>query len=68
MEIDKSQIVELLQSRGETDKAAQAASELPDKVDPQLHADLLANVGIDPQDLLNNLPGGLGDVGGNLGL
>jgi hypothetical protein len=68
VEIDKSQIIEMLKSRGEDGKASQADSELPDKVDPQAHADLLSKLGIDPQDLLKNLPGGLGDVGGKLGL
>ena len=64
MEIDKSQIVELLKSRGEDAKAAKAEADLPNKVDPQAHASVLAEVGIDPQDLLGNLPGGLGGLGG----
>jgi hypothetical protein len=64
MEIDKSQIVELLKSRGEEAKAAKAEADLPDKVDPQAHAGVLAEVGIDPQDLLGDLPGGLGGLGG----
>ena len=63
MEIDKSQIVELLKSRGEDAKAAQAEADLPDKVDPEAHASVLAEVGIDPQDLLGDLPGGLGGTG-----
>jgi hypothetical protein len=67
MQIDKSQIIELLKSRGDQDKAAQADSELPDQVDPQAHAGLLENLGIDPQDLLGNLPGDLGGKLGGLG-
>jgi hypothetical protein len=63
MTIDKSQIIELLKSRGEDDKASQADSQLPDKVDPEQHSDLLQKLGIDPQDLL----GKLGDIGGGLG-
>ena len=59
MEIDKSQIVELLKSRGEDAKAAQAEADLPDKVDTEVDASVLAEVGIDPQDLLGDLPGGL---------
>lgn len=35
MNIDKSQIVELLKSRGDHDKAQQAQSELPDQVDTE---------------------------------
>jgi hypothetical protein len=66
MEIDKAQIIELLKSRGEQDKADQADSQLPDKVDPEKHSDLLGTLGIDPQDLLGKL-GGLGDIGGKLG-
>jgi hypothetical protein len=67
MEIDKSQIIELLKSRGEQGKAQEADSQLPDKVDPEKHSDLLSKLGIDPQDLLGKLPGGLGDLGGKLG-
>jgi len=63
MEIDKSQIVELLKSRGDDAKAAQAETELPAKVDPEAHADLLAKLDIDPQALLKDLPGGLGGLG-----
>ena len=66
MEIDKSQIIELLKSRGDDAKASQADSELPDKVDPEAHAGLLSKLGIDPQDLLGKL-GGLGGLGGKLG-
>ncbi|TDK26411.1 hypothetical protein E2F48_04210 [Arthrobacter crusticola] len=64
MNIDKSQIIELLKSQGNSDKADQAESELPDTVDTEQHAGLLAKLGIDPQDLLGKLPGGLGGFGG----
>ena len=64
MNIDKSQIIELLKSQGNSDKADQAESELPDTVDTEQHAGLLAKLGIDPQDLLGKLPGGLGGLGG----
>ena len=63
MEIDKSQIVELLKSRGEDAKAAQAEANLPATVDTEAHASLLLELGIDPQDLLKDLPGGLGGLG-----
>jgi hypothetical protein len=66
MQIDKNQIIELLKSRGDHDKAAQAQSELPDTVDTEGHADALGKLGIDPQDLVGNLPGGLGDKLGGL--
>ncbi|MHA7146797.1 hypothetical protein ACX80U_18985 [Arthrobacter sp. TmT3-37] len=63
MQIDKSQIIELLKSQGKDDHADQAGSELPDRVDPELHADLLARFGITPKDLLGKIPG-LGGFGG----
>jgi len=64
MNIDKGQIIELLKSRGDHDKAAQAESDLPEKVDTDADAGLLGKLGLDPQDLLGNLPGGLGKLGG----
>lgn len=67
MEIPKDQILQLLRSRGEDQKADQANGELPDRVDPQQHADILQRLGIDPQDLLSNL-GGAGGIGDKLGL
>jgi hypothetical protein len=68
MQIDKSQIIELLKSQGNHDKAAQAEPDLPDKVDPQADSGLLGKLGIDPQDLLGKLPGGLGGgLGDKLG-
>ena len=63
MNIDKSQIIELLRSRGEDDKATQADSELPDQVDTDNDAGMLSKFGISPTDLL----GGSG-LGGKLGL
>ena len=68
MQIDKSQIIDLLKSRGEHDKAAQAESDLPNKVDPEADRGLLEKLGIDPKDLLKDLPGGLGKTLGGLGL
>jgi hypothetical protein len=65
MQIDKQQILEFLRSRGDEQQAQQADSELPDQVDTDQHADLLAKFGINPQELLS---GGLGGLGGKLGL
>lgn len=65
MEIPKEQVLQLLRSRGDKDKADQAESELPDKVDPEKHSGLLERFGINPSDLLK---GGLGGLGGKLGL
>lgn len=68
MNIDKSQILELLRNKGDNDKAAQAEAELPDQVDTEQHAGLLSQLGINPAELLGKLPGGLGDKLGGLGL
>jgi len=65
MEIPKDKILELIRERAGGDKADQAAGELPDRVDPEQHGDLLAKFGIDPQELLG---GGLGGVTDKLGL
>jgi hypothetical protein len=69
MQIPKDQILDLLRSRGEDDKASQADSELPDQVDTEQHAGLLEKLGISPQDLLSKLGGGAaGGLGDKLGL
>jgi hypothetical protein len=68
MQIPKEQILELLRSRGEDDKASQADSELPDQVDTEQHAGILQKLGIDPGDLVGALGGGAGGLGGKLGL
>jgi hypothetical protein len=64
MQIPKEQILELLRSRGQDDKASQAEGELPEQVDTEKHADLLQKLGIDPGDLA----GSLGGIGNKLGL
>jgi hypothetical protein len=60
MQIDKDQIISLLQQRGDHAQADQAQQELPGQVDTEQHAGLLAKFGIDPSDLLGGLGGGLG--------
>jgi hypothetical protein len=61
MEIPKDKILELLRQRGENDKAERADQELPAQVDPDRDRGILEKIGIDPQDLAGNLPGGLGE-------
>jgi hypothetical protein len=61
MNIDKSQILDLLKSRGEDDNATQAESELPDQVDTEKDSGLLAKLGVNPADLLGGSGSGLGD-------
>jgi hypothetical protein len=68
MQIEKSQILELLKSQGQHEQANQADSELPDKVDPEEHAGLLQKFGVDPQERLSKfMGGGGGGLGGLLG-
>jgi hypothetical protein len=62
MNIDKSQIIELLRSRGDEDKASRADSELPDQVDTEQHKGLLESLGLDVGDLTSKLPG-IGGLG-----
>jgi hypothetical protein len=59
MEIPKDQILELLKSRGDDQKADQASGELPHTVDTDQHGDLLSKYGIDPKELLGKLGGGI---------
>ncbi|GLB65886.1 hypothetical protein [Arthrobacter mangrovi] len=67
MQIDKQQILDLLRSTGDTNKADQADQQLPDQVDTERDSGLLSNLGIDVNDLLSKLPGGLGDKLGGMG-
>jgi hypothetical protein len=58
MNIDKSQILDLLRSQGDHDKATQADRELPDQVDTDRDGGLLDKFGIDIGDLLKKFGGG----------
>jgi hypothetical protein len=59
MQIPKDKILELIRERAGGQKADQAAGELPDQVDPEQHAGLLQKFGLDPQDLIGKLGGGV---------
>ena len=63
MDIDKDKVMEMVRSKGDQNKTDQAEKELPDKVDPAQHADLLARLGVDRKELM----GKLGGLGGKLG-
>ena len=65
MQIDKSQIIAFLEERGESGKAEQAQQELPGQVDTEKDSGLLSKLGINPEDLLGGLGGG---IAGKLGL
>jgi hypothetical protein len=55
MQIPKDKIIELLRERGDQGKADQAGRELPDQVDPDQDAGLLAKYGVEPQDVVGKL-------------
>ena len=68
MQIDKDQILQLLRSQGDDDKAKQVDQELPAQVDTDQHAGLLAKFGLDPAELIQKFMGGQGGgIGGALG-
>lgn len=63
MQIDKQQILDLMQTQGEpgdADKTDQARDQLPQQVDTDNaeHQNLLQKFGIDPQDIVSKLAGG----------
>jgi hypothetical protein len=58
MQIDKEQVLELLRSKGEADKAEQADRELPDRMNTDDDVDLLSNYGLRPQEVIAKLGGG----------
>jgi hypothetical protein len=59
--IDKDQIIQFLKDKGQDQQADEAARELPDQVDTDQHADLLARHGVDLKDLTERFGGGLGN-------
>ena len=59
MEIPKDQIIEMIKQDGDADQAGHADQELPDQVDPERDSGLLSKFGLDPQDVLGKLGGGL---------
>jgi hypothetical protein len=65
MQIDKDQILQLLRSQGDDQKAQQAEQQLPGQVDTDEHAGLLSKLGLDPMELVSKLGGG--GLGGLLG-
>jgi hypothetical protein len=61
MNIDKSEIVQLLRQRNHP-QADEAERELPDQLDTEQDTDLLRKYGLDPQELLGKLAGGFGNL------
>ena len=58
MNIDKSQILDLLRAQGNPQQADDAERELPDQVDTDRDGGLLERFGIDIGDLITKLGGG----------
>lgn len=58
MQIDKQEIIQMIQSRGDYDKATQAESELPEQIDTDQDSGLLSKFGINPSDLFGVAGGG----------
>lgn len=66
MQTDKTQIVDLLRTRGDDAAADRAERELPDSVDIHEHRGVLGELGLDPMKLASEFAGGggLGNVAG----
>jgi hypothetical protein len=60
MEIPKARVVQMLRDRGDHDRARRADQQLPARVDPSRHWDLLARLGIGPRDLPERVGAKLG--------
>lgn len=58
MEIPKTQVLDMIKSKGKGDQVDQADQELPDKVDPERDSGLLSKFGLEPKDLLGKIGGG----------
>ena len=59
MEIPKDTILQMLRDRGQDDQVEQADQELPSQVDPERDSGLLSKFGINPQELIGKLGGGI---------
>lgn len=61
MQIPKKQVLQFLRDQ-QGDKADQAAEKLPDTVDTDQHAGLLAQHGINVEELVSHFGGGLDNI------
>jgi len=55
MEIPKEKVIELLKKEGQSEKAHKLEQELPEKVDHELHSDILEKHGVNPQELVGKI-------------
>ena len=59
MEIPKDKVLDMIRERGNADQAGQAEKELPDQVDPERDSGLLSKFGLEPQEVIGKLGGGI---------
>jgi len=55
MEIPKDKVVEFLKKEGRSEQAQKIEQELPEKIDHELHSDVLEKHGVNPQELLGKI-------------
>jgi hypothetical protein len=67
VQIDKTEILQLLLSHGDDTRVQQAEVQLPATVDTDEHAGILSALGLDPQEIVARRSGGSqGEPGGPL--
>ena len=63
MQLDKQFVLEELRKAGKSEQVQKAEQELPEKIDHEVHSDLLTKFGIDPGKLAERaLEKGLGSL------
>ena len=55
MEIPKDKLIEQLKKEGQSEKAQKLEAELPEKVDHELHSDILEKHGVNPHDIIGKI-------------
>jgi hypothetical protein len=55
MEIPRDKIIDVLKKEGRSEQAQKLEAELPEKVDHELHSDVLEKHGVNPQELLSKV-------------
>jgi hypothetical protein len=63
MMVPKEMVVERIRAKGFRDVTERAERELPEKVDPVRHAELLRELSVDPQALVDEFHGQSPEVG-----
>jgi hypothetical protein len=55
MEIPKDKVIEMLRKEGKSEQAQKLEQELPEKIDHELHSDVLEKHGVNPQEALSKI-------------